>query len=329
VDVIAHLKALPRLRLALAVVAIVAVGYVAVDESLAGGVVALIAVAAAVFTVWNPFADRPHPQLGLEVGGEEMGEVMLGATRPVDVEAVVINAKTRAEVSTPSALVSVLGQYQKPTEADYAKYADDVEGYTDRVREWVTEADVWRRVRACLLEATVVQHNPSTVDAEDARVYVRFPPGAEQAGDVPDPPKPPERPKFPLRKNSLGVMLEQAESIRQPLYSPVRVGPLYDTSADFVVSRWEPDYEKTADDGLVVTFLRQPVRHGEREYTGEPFRVLLQPGKHEVRWEVHASNLPRYGSGTWRVICRTGFEGEPITTMAELEAELGIGSDER
>jgi hypothetical protein len=325
---LARLKEIPRLRVALGAIALAAVLYVAIAESVAGGVVALIAVAAAVFTVWNPFAARPHPELSLHVDGKETSEVVLGVTRPVDVEAVVADARAVAEAAAPSGVLSLLGgYYQQPTKADHAKYAEDVETYAGEVREWATQADLWRRVRTCELEGRVMQRNPSTVDADDAGVYIRLPPGAEHVDDIPDPPQPPERPRFPLRKGGVGLMLGQAE-LMGPYRPDVGIGPLYDRSAEVLASLWAPDYEKTADDGLVVTYPRQPVRHGEQEYTGEPFRVLLPPGEHVVRWEVHASNLPRHRSGTWRVVCRAGLEGEPIRTVRELEAELGIQPDE-
>jgi hypothetical protein len=307
-------------------VTIAAVVYVGAAENVATAIVAAIGIAAAVFTVWNPFAARPHPTLSLEpVGKGETTHVSVGsAVRPVDVDAVVEDARSIALVSRPSALMFTMLKYAKPTAEDHAKYGADVETYAEEVRSWAEAAEEWLRAQDSVLHARVIQRNSSSVDAEDAGIYVLLPPGTEELSDVPEPPTPPDRPAFPLRKSALSMAMDPS-----PLsgYHWPRVSPVGITEFE-PVSLWDPDYERMPDGRLRVSYQRQPVRHGEIEPTGRPFMVRLPPGECEARWEVHARNLSHHASGSWTVSCQPDYSGEAITTLADLEAALGIEGDD-
>jgi hypothetical protein len=323
--VIARVRSLRWWQWLLVALTVAAVVYVGAAENLAAAIVAAGGIAAAAFAVWNPFAARPHPKLALQpVDGDETTELSIGeGLRPVDVESVVEDARTTALASRPLGLLFTMMKYAKPTAEDHAKYEADVETYAEEVRSWAQEAETWLRARESVLSARVIQRNPSSVDAEDAGVYVFLPPGTEEHSDPEGPPTPPERPSFPLRKSALSMALDPPSFGAH--YLP-RVTPMEITPPGYIeaASVWEADYERMPDGRLRVTYQRQPVRHGETEPTGRPFEVRLPPGDHEVRWEVHARNLSHHASGVWTVACHPDYSGDPITTLAELEEALGV-----
>ena len=78
---------------------------------------------------------------------------------------------------------------------------------------------------------------------------------------------------------------------------------------------------------LRISWKRQAIHHGEEEATGNAFQVLVPPGTHILRWEVHAANMAKPRNGEWHINCRDCTDGAPITTMAELRAELAIEDD--
>jgi hypothetical protein len=303
-----------------------AVVYVAIAETLAAAIAAVIGIAAAVFAVWNPFAARPHPKLTLQpVGGAETTDLTVGSgLRRVDIDSVVEDARSTALASRPLGLLFTVMKYAKPTKEDHAKYEADVESYAQKVRSWAEEAEAWVRAHDPVLHAQVIQENPSSVDAEDAGVYIFFPPGTKGHPDPELPPEPPARPRFPLRKSPLAMAMDPFSGG----YPLPRVSSVSLTPPDLVeaVSRWDADYDEMSDGRLRLSWRRQPVRHGESEPVGNAFMVRLPVGEHTVRWEVHARNLPWNVSGTWTVSYRPNYSGEPIDTLTALEAALGYAS---
>lgn len=313
-------------RWVLATLSLAAVVYTGIAEDVVEAITVLAAITAAVFAVWNPFEARPKPTLTLRpVEGEEMTSISLGAAlRPVDVDAVVENAKEAALAAVPSSSsLLALGQYAKPTQADYEKYEADVETYLEDVRGWAQDAEHWMRERAAVLAAEIMQRNPTSVDADDAGVFAFFPPGTEEFEDADsEPPEAPERPGFPLRKSPLTSMFQST------MGSDTFLRPSIVPDLDFSIARaepislWDPYYDRLPDGRLRVSYKRQPVRHGEAEPSGEPFRVRFPAGDHVVDWEVRAKNMPDAAKGTWKVSCQTDLSGNPITTVYDLEAAL-------
>lgn len=227
-------------RWALVLVAAGAVVYVGVEENLVAAILAVAAIAAAVFAVWNPFEARPKPTLALQpLGHGEVTSLEVGAAlRPVDVDAVVEDARTIASGSTPLSSAFKLGFFAQPTKEDYEKYEADVEVYAEQVRVWAHEADEWIRERATVLAANTIQRNPTSVDAEEAGVSVLFPAGTEEYENAGEPPELPERPGFPLRKSTFALLGSPnplsgqwtrpsiTPHLRYPLTQPELVRPL-------------------------------------------------------------------------------------------------------
>lgn len=338
-----RLQQVPRWYWALAGVLGVAVYLLGVG-GVTSGIAAVVVVAGilapilgTVLRVWNPFEPRPKPHLTVRpVDGEETASINVGAeSRAVDVEAVVEDARQRYLSATPSSTTLRMGKYATPTEADHEKYRADVETYAEDVRAWAQDADEWLRERASVVEAEVIQHNPASVDADDADIFVFFPPGSEQFEDDTDPPEAPETPKFPLALTPAGRML-----MGQSVFGPSDRGRrgTWDSSSYFPLGNehvaerlvaleqdllWrKPHFDLERDGSLKLSYRPQTIRHRQDVISGDPFRVRLPAGEHRVRWEVHARNLPNHVEGTWRFSCSAEPAGEPINNAYDLEAAL-------
>lgn len=314
-------------QLALPVIAVIAIAYVAVAESASAGVFAALAVVAAVFTVWNPFETLPQPKLSLEqADGTEGEHFALESLGSVDVEAIAENAGAEARANKPLKPFLSLQGYAQPTAADHEEYERDVEQYEQEIRKWATEAKEWLEEQALIFEGRVIMRNTSSVDAKDAGLYLTFPTGSKPLIDPPKPPDPPERPKFPLRKSALAIAMDPSSGVGS-WFSQRGTGLSFKPpDLESVASIWDPDYEVLRDGRLLVTYPRQNIHHGEREAAGRPFRVKLPMGENLVSWEAHAANLPRHSSGHWKIT--TEAPRSPISSLFDLENALGLNRDE-
>lgn len=319
---------LPWPRLSVGLFVLVAVAYVVLDLSLALRLLTVAGLVAAVLAVTNPFAGRPRPELTLEpVDGREGTEFAVGPHRPLDVEAVISDGRARAVNTVPRhpALLLTAG-LRTPTADELERFEEKVDRYVEELRAWVADAEQWRQAERFTLRAFVVQRNASTVDAEDAGVHVTFPPGTEDAEDSTltfraTPPVAPVFQSKPMWMMS-GIGSGYADfGISRPVLD-------FGVPATPLVSVWQPSYRTASDGALEVSYPRQSLRHGEREHSGDAFEVRLPLGEHEVEWRVHAANMAHSRTGTWKVTCSDEAAGVPITTLAELETELGIEQDD-
>jgi hypothetical protein len=305
-----------------------AVAYVVVAQGLAAGIVALIGVAAAVFTVWNPFQAKPRPELSLELpNGATASSCTLGGLRPVDIDAIVNDAEQTALGMKLLEPFLALQGYAKPTQEDHAAYAADVSSYAERFRGWVEKTEAWRQDRSRILRARVIQRNPTSVDAENAGVYVIFPVGSEEEESEESIPKQPEIPDFPLRRSVISTFGPSSLGPGAHL-PPISAGRARAVQRVKPVSIWDATYERLGDQRLEVTYRRQTIHHGEREPAGKPFSVRIPEGDHQIRWRIHAANMPAPAAGTWELRVGGDSEGQPITTKAEFEEALGLRADD-
>lgn len=295
---------------------------------------AVATIAAAVFQVWNPFEPRPKPQLALKpVDGEESASLHLGlGLRSIDVDAVVENARKQALARRPADVSLPPTQFARPTRADHEQYDKEVEDYAKKLRAWVLEAGDYYHRRNAVLHARVIQSNPSSVDADDAGVHFIFPAGTEKVEDEQPPSEPPTPPQFPLRRAGLGFLIDEQNARMAAGWSGVSVRPPIRALRALgqqmkARSIRDAQYERLADGRLEVSYPRQSIRHGEQEPAGRPFQVRLPAGEHEVEWRVHAHNLREKATGTWTVNFHEDYSRAPITSLAQLEAALGIEYD--
>jgi hypothetical protein len=284
-------------------------------------VTVLAGVASAVLQVYNPFEPRPKPHLTLRpVDGEERTSATISATvRTVDVDAVVAEAEATARVFASSTGIVAMSQYAKPTQADHDKFEKALAAYKGEIRVWAQEAEEWLQAQATVLVAEVIHHNPTSVDALQAGIYIALPAGSEEYEKT-DPPEVPERPMFPRRRSVLAGGLFEPPSPG----TWARRGPRVSFELPHVepYSPDAPDYETKRDGTLEVFYGRWPIRHREDEVAGDPFSVRLPVGEHKVPWEVRATNLPHHAKGTWTIAVKVEPSQRPITTVAELEAAL-------
>jgi len=292
----------------------------------------LATIAQVVLQVRNPFEPKPKPHLTLRpVDGDETTSYVVGPElRSVDIDAVVANARAAALAVKPSSVGLAMGKFAEPTEADHEKYKVDVESYAEEVREWAEAAQEWIRERATLLEGEVIQHNPASLVADDADIFVTFPAGTEEeVEDERDPPTAPEPPAFPLTLTPAGRMMMGHGSFGADNWRMRGGVSLMDTGVrerlavlEKEASFWRPFYERERDGTLTLSYNRQAIRHGQSVPSGDPFRVRLPAGEHEVRWRVHARNLPHHVEGAWAVSCSAEPSGAPIDNVYDLEAVL-------
>ena len=291
------------------------------------GVSAVLASLAAIAQVLlqgrNPFEPRPKPHVTFApVDGDETTSLTFRATlRPVDLDAVVEDAEATARVLGSSTGLVAMSQYAKPTKADHDKFEKALAAYTDDVRAWARAGEAWLYARATVLVANVIHHNPTSVDALEAGIYIFLPPGSEEYEET-DPPEAPERPTFPRRRAGFIDPVHDAgmPSHRNPLVG-LRAN-LHRVESITAYSPDAPSYETMRDGTLEVFYGRWPIRHREDEVAGEPFSVSLPVGEHKVRWEVRATNLPHHATGTWTLSVQVEQAGEPIKTVRRLEAAL-------
>jgi hypothetical protein len=330
-----HLRHIPWWRWGPAVVLLGAVVYVLDTDGVLPVIVgiaavlgALAAIAQAVLQVWNPFEPRPKPHLTLRpVDGEETTSFTVRTIlRPVDVDAVVKEAEATARALVSTTGLVAMSQYAKPSKADHDKFEDALATYKEDVRAWAQEGEAWLRAQARVLVAEVIHHNPSSVDALEAAIYIFLPPESEEYEEI-EPPEVPKRPMFPRRKSALaGGLFELpgpgAGTWDRPRFASLRTDPLDSMQRVETYSPDAPAYESKRDGTLGVVYGRWPIRHREDEIAGEPFSVRLPVGEHKVRWEVRATNLPHHATGTWTLAVEAESAAEPIKAVAQLEAAL-------
>lgn len=310
-------------RWALLVTSLAAIIYVAVTENVVTFILVVAAIAAAVFAVWNPFKARPHPRLLIRAEGSVAGSTVAINTdlRPVDVEAVVGNARDLALSLGTNSMSWMTGFAQKPTEDDFAKYRSEIDAYLVELREWVESASDYLRLRASVIEAVFVQENESDVDAEDARSTALFPPGTElvEAEEL-EPPVEPERPKIKTRPSPLAsAMMSRAT---RPFSAYSRPTLTFSPTEVESFSLWEPDLVETESGHLEISYRRQNVRHRETEPSGDSFMVRIPAGSHKVKWKVTARNLPHPATGSWTITCSDSASGKPIRSLGSLQAAI-------
>lgn len=271
------------------------------------------------------FGDEP---VGSPPAPRSDAAAIVGQRRPLAVDEIMKDAVRVAKAQADHAhgrgfLATVRPEYAPPSADDHRRFEEQVSEYADAVREWLSEVDDVLTARSRILVAEVQQSNVAEVDAADARVVARFPLGFAAADDVPEPPTAPDVPAFPRRRSALSMAMggydASFSSVDRPLFGPF-IGPL----AVQDLTLWEPDYQRR-DGRLEVAYVRQPIRHGEVQATGDPL-VLMCPdaGQHKIEWEVHAANLPSAARGTWTVTCVDEVTGDPVRSMVDLIDLLAV-----
>ena len=319
----------------------------------------LLTVAVAVL-LWQPAPAEPQPTLVLhaqepidrwpsrkvaEIFAAARGEdppappsppppasarIEWGRQRPLDLDAIREDAMAGARRSAPgtgalnSMIYGAMGMYAQPTEEDRRRFAELVEEYGEEMEDWLAEAAAAFSGRVATLVTSVETSNPAQVDAEDALVLLRFPPGFEPAETTVDLAEQPGRPSFLLRRSPLAAITEPrwANPVRAQIYTVPSIR-IPDT-ASMARTFFEPSYRKTGG-GLEVRYPRNKIRHGEVDGPGEELRVrCTNPGTHTIAWEIHAGNLPKARTGTITVAYLEEEDGEPVKTLADLDNLLAL-----
>jgi hypothetical protein len=250
----------------------------------------------------------------------EVDGVIVGRRRALDIDALVDDAVRSACAQAPGAGVlptalALSHQSAEPTAGDHEAFHVQVAEYVEEFRAWLGEIDAFLTDRARILAAEIVQTNPSSIDALEARVTARLSTAFEPVTDLPEPPDAPARPKFPRRRSPLSLARSGFDTSLPTFDRPIFASALDPVSA---VSMWEPDYRRVGD-VLEVDYRRQTIRHGEREASGDPFMLRCpEEGSHEIIWEIHAANLEQCLHGRWTVITVAETDGDPIQTLADL-----------
>jgi len=248
--------------------------------------------------------------------------VTVGSRRPLEIDELVEDAVRNARAQAPGAhcmgmLAVARYEYAEPTAADHERFDELVAQYADAVRAWLVEIDAYLTERSHILVASILQTNPTDVDATDALVLARFPQGFA-AGEITNAPDAPGLPSFPLRRSAMSIAMRDYGALaRQSVVRPY-IGGISPVGIGEVASLWQPDYEQRLA-GLQVSHRRQPIRHGEEEVSGDPL-VLTCPetGEHPIEWEVRAANLPRAATGTWTITCDSTQTGDPVRSIHDL-----------
>ena len=152
--------------------------YVTIAGGLVQGLSVLVALGAVVVVIWHPWQQSPKPRLhrDMRVKGRETDCAVIGIRRPLDHDAIVVDALNLARQGAPRAddaywsreLVRG-GKYARPTDAERLEFEQSVLAYEPSVRAWVESVERWIAVRTTFLQAEVIQRNPRPVDATDAR----------------------------------------------------------------------------------------------------------------------------------------------------------------
>jgi hypothetical protein len=255
--------------------------------------------------------------------------ITVGRRRPLDVEAVVSDGIQRAHKQAPgrgpmaslTAAISPLMQ-AKPTDRDFREFEAEVDSYGERLRSWVAEVDEYLTERSAILLLEAHLANPAKLDAEDARVVVRFPPGFGLPEELPEAPEPPKSPTFPYRPSPLQRMVASTSGYSfspSPISSAGHLKPLRMRK-----QQRNPRYGLLSSGELEADYPRHTIHHGESATAGGPMIVVASdPGEHRIAWEIHAKNLPRARQGFVTVTCDNNrVVGEPIQTLGDLEAVL-------
>jgi hypothetical protein len=193
------------------------------------------------------------------------------------------------------------------------------------IQAWLEEVDAFLAARRAILVAQAQLTNPSKVDAEEAGVVLNLPSAFEIAEDIPDLPEQPASPTFPRRPSALSRTMGMARAYSggsAPIVPPVRF-----TEERSAPKPRRPSYQAEAQGGVEVKYPRAPIRHRETTTNERLIVRCTEPGKHEVRWVIHARNLPHPVSGVETLDYRPEEMGDPVRALVDLEhflAELDI-----
>jgi len=250
--------------------------------------------------------------------------VVVGRRRPLDVDAIVEDALRSVRAQIPgSSVLSAISPWDRrwapPTEADQDQFETAVGEYADALRAWMAELDEYLTGCARLLACEVVQTNPAEVDATEARVVIHLPAAFEPVAELPGAPPAPTPPRFPRRRSSLSLAMQANHQDVPRFDAPLIASRL---ERPVAVSLWEPGFTRSGG-ALQIDYPRQTIRHGESEPTGDPFIVRCQAsGEFAARWQVHAANLARPATGSWKLTCLTETTGDPVRSIYDLEEML-------
>jgi hypothetical protein len=310
----------------LLIAGVAAVVWMYFAHGLAAAIVVAIPVIGVGVAAHNPWEKRPRPDLRLESNGQETCHVVLGRRRSLSVDALVADAVRMAKESAPISNALLMGAgliYQKPTDADHAKFAGLVEAYGKEVRDWLADVDEFLRTQCLTLVARVVELNPTHTDAVDALVDLTFPISFRAVSSPPTPPDEVPVPQFPLRRSGMFGLLGPPQSPGIPGFGGHRLRASDIKALSASTYQWMPRYEESPA-GLSVSWRRHAIRHGERRPVGDEFMVrCTSPGTYAVVYEIHAANQHKVRSGTWTIEVLGEVVGEPLESMQELRAHLG------
>jgi hypothetical protein len=256
---------------------------------------------------------------------------VFGVLRPLDKAALLKDAVATARAKAPreGRLNAILGlgmqQFEQPTEADYELFSDQIQRYEKDIQDWLGEVDAFLSTRRSILVAQAQLTNHAKVDAEEAGVVLSLPSAFEMVEEIPHLPEQPESPTFRRRPSALSRTMGMAHAYSggsAPIVPPVRFAE--ERSAP---KPRRPSYRAEAQGGVEVKYPRALIRHRETTTNERLVVRCREPGEHEVRWVIHARNLPHPASGVGTLDYRPEEMGDPVRALVDLEhflAELDI-----
>jgi hypothetical protein len=212
---------------------------------------------------------------------------------------------------------------RRPSDEDYAeareKFAEQVDAYEQKLREWLAEYSKATQARACTFEVALsVISARSGAYAEDVKLTIDLPEGVTIVETSPTVSAPPEPPSYVApRPRSL------AEPWGVPFYRRgVDVGKLQRGRADFVraempaFSPWQ-----TTGGGRHVTMRLGNVHHDSTVEIGEHLLIRV-PGaaRHTITWTLRTKNGRRHATDSFDVVASAAEPRLPFTRLHGIEA---------
>jgi hypothetical protein len=313
----------------------------------AGGALALMRT---ITELTRDAAHRPRPQVSLLQGDEVVQCVRVGhgRFRSLDIDAIVAFEIEAARATEPSADWVDMGWRDdgqgrpSPTSDDVTwrhgqpidpenwaatleaaegwrrhiepdervEFDAEMEEHASALEEWLYNLEDEREDLRRRLPLGLRLGNTGGEPALDVTLTLRLPGGFEPVGRWDSLGPEPVRPRF--EKGPHDAFMNHLEyARRRPREIPASLRPRPDPPPTV-----GPRYEDTKE-GWVVTHRLSVVPHGLPVDVAEAavLRVLV-PGIHHIRWELHASNLPRPASGSLTIdVGPLDYEDPPIADL--------------
>jgi len=308
--------------------------WAALERDVFEGILLLVAASGLLVGALGFAPNRPKLRVA-DSSGRDRVAIHWGMVRPVDEEAIVDEREQVCREEMPrqpqpklppghvlggASVQAVTRQLDyvhhisgQPSDDTLWEHLGEISDYGSELREWVLAFEAARveclRVFDCELRIYEAGH----AAADHVDLILRFPEGFELDDALPEIDEPPKRPEF-----SYGRIRPPFIDIRDTVQwaAANRAGSIQlHRTVD------EPRYSLESGRPRIDYSLGHVNQAHYRSVPSFSMKAPRDPGEYEVDWELTADGLTKALTGTLILEFSPPLQGQPITTLSDLEAE--------